>query len=163
MNSLEQALFNAVEDGDSDKVAHLLARGVNVDARDRDGVTPLIRSAVHGYLSITKKLLSSGADVDARSKRYGHTALHSAAREQRLAVVKALLKAGADPNAQDEDLNTPLWGAIYSARNETSLRILDALVDAGASRTIKNRAGHTPARLAADLEIRLPSRKNKAA
>jgi ankyrin repeat protein len=113
----------------------LLARGVQIDARDKYGVTApqrwadarprragLIRLAnalgqkTHvdiftavgqGRVVEARKLLSAGADVNARfSTQSGQTLLHAAAWNGDLPMVKLLLAKGADLHALDQQHET---------------------------------------------------------
>ena len=82
--------------------ASLIDKGAEVDARDRNGYTPLIWAANRGAVKLVGLLLKHGADVNAKTtQKYnaGRTALMMA---QGLATVRALLAAGADPTAVDE-------------------------------------------------------------
>jgi len=42
----------------------LVTRGVNVNAKDKQGITPLHRAAARGFTQIIEKLLESGADIN---------------------------------------------------------------------------------------------------
>ncbi|KAK5006397.1 hypothetical protein LTR28_006548 [Elasticomyces elasticus] len=59
-------------------VAALLARGANVDIRDKGGYTPLMIASLHGNTQILRLLVSKGADPTTRSLR-GYTAYDLAA------------------------------------------------------------------------------------
>lgn len=48
-------------------VKFLINMGVDVDARDDVGMTPLMWAAYYGNVEIAKLLLDNGADVNARS------------------------------------------------------------------------------------------------
>ena len=79
-------------------VSRCLKAGAKVNARDKDGLTPLhMAAAKNATPAVVKVLLANGAKVNARNKD-GGTPLHvSAAFSKTPAVVKALLAAGADP------------------------------------------------------------------
>ncbi|GAA6036876.1 hypothetical protein JCM8097_006327 [Rhodosporidiobolus ruineniae] len=89
----ETALHKAA---DLDVVRTLISRGVDIDAADADGWTPLHVAASKGRLEISRLLLDAGASVDQQSKR-GYTALQNAAVKGRLPLVHFLLKQGANP------------------------------------------------------------------
>lgn len=94
------------------KIKALCEAGANLEAKDRNGRTPLML-ATQGTSNVerVKTLIASGANVNARDK-YGNTALIFASKhpeyyrekiksaEPYLAIVKALLAAGANVNAK---------------------------------------------------------------
>ena len=77
----------------------LLAAGVDPDAADEDGWTPLMHAVAIGPLEAVDALLSAGAGPDARSED-GETALSLAVEERRPEVVERLVAAGADPGGR---------------------------------------------------------------
>jgi ankyrin repeat protein len=80
-----------------DIVGLLCSLGVNVNAADSQGKTPL-HWAAHGLYSTVVTLCSYGADVNAAT-REGWTALMHASRFGDLNIAKALLDRGANVNA----------------------------------------------------------------
>jgi uncharacterized protein len=105
------ALRAASKRGHFEVVKVLVAGGVNVNAKDKEGETALIEAA-YDHFEIVKTLLASGADVNARTRR-GWTALMEAAVNDNFEIVKALLDNGADINAQDIGGDTALNWASY--------------------------------------------------
>jgi ankyrin repeat protein len=59
-------LHRAAEAGDARAIEAMVACGFQVDARDKDRVTPLQRAAMEGHLGALRALLAAGADVAAR-------------------------------------------------------------------------------------------------
>jgi len=101
----------AVATRGGDLIRCLLARGLDIEARDPDGSTPLMIAAFHrrsardgasAHDPLTA-LLAAGASVHARD-RAGHGALDAA---HDLGTIERLLAAGADPNG------LPACGAGY--------------------------------------------------
>jgi ankyrin repeat protein len=82
----------------------LLARGADVDARDKYGRTPLHSATT---ADIADLLLARGADINAKDNR-GRTPLHKAAEGGENGKVALLLQRGADVNATDNGGSTPL-------------------------------------------------------
>jgi hypothetical protein len=62
-----RALHEAAEQGGLEIVKMLLARGAEVDARDKWIQTPLHRAAFQGELRVAEVLLKRGADVNAKT------------------------------------------------------------------------------------------------
>ncbi|KAI8686792.1 HET domain-containing protein [Fusarium sp. Ph1] len=103
---------------DSDMLELLLDEGADVEAKDKDGNTPLMHGA--WCLTTAKLLLARGADVNARSK-HGVTPLMKAAfYKENAGVVKLFLEHGADPTAKDEGGRT----AASQAKDEAVLTLL---------------------------------------
>jgi ankyrin repeat protein len=98
LTPLHYASCNAV-----DSVAHLLLqRGADANARDIDGVTPLMYAST---AAVVKLLLAAGADVTAVDTEQ-QSALHLQASKGACAGIicrHILLKAGADPTAVDRN------------------------------------------------------------
>ncbi|WP_396224645.1 ankyrin repeat domain-containing protein, partial [Gemmatimonas sp.] len=98
-NPVEAPLADAVMRGDTARVRALLKQGVDVNAAQPDGMSPLHWAAQRGDLSSAQVLVYAGARVDALTRNGNYTPLHIAAREGRAVVVKLLLASGADPLA----------------------------------------------------------------
>jgi ankyrin repeat protein len=74
--------------GSPDCVKALIAAGADLNARDRDGMTALIESAVQGNIECVKALIAAGADVKAKD-RHGRTALAVAKSTEVTAILRA--------------------------------------------------------------------------
>ncbi len=128
-------------------VSRCLKAGADVNARARDGWTPLHRAARFSKTpEIVAALLKAGADVNA-SARSGWTPLHMAAQfSDAPGIVTALVDAGAGVNARSRDGWTPLHVAAGQSKTP---RIVAALVGAGARLKARNKRGWTPLHVAA--------------
>jgi ankyrin repeat protein len=84
----------------------LLDKGADIEAKDKDGWTPLLYAAVTMHEAIVRMLLDKGADVEAKNED-GRTPLLYAAERGHEAVVRMLLDKGADIKAKDKDGWTP--------------------------------------------------------
>lgn len=86
--------------GDVDAVKALLARGVDVNAKDSSDRTPLHYAAQTGKERIVRLLLDHGADSDlsAGKKGKGESPLMMAAAVGKVEVAQMLVEAGADPD-----------------------------------------------------------------
>ena len=89
------ALIEAAKNGHADCVKILLlAKDVDVDAKDKNGFTALIISAEKGYANVVTQLLTKGGDVNEMTNG-GVTALWIATHEGHNDIVKILKAAGA--------------------------------------------------------------------
>lgn len=122
-------MFDAVATGDRSGLEQLLDSGTKVEARARDGATPLISAALADQLAIAEFLLSKGADVRARNSG-GFTALHAAAYAGGVAVAKLLLEKGAPlEDAENRSGVTPLM----VAGEENRVDVAEFLIAQGAA------------------------------
>lgn len=137
-------VLQAVMRNDTEQVQAAIAAGADVNARDREGATPLMHAVTHAPVAVVKELLSLGGDVTVRDKA-GWTALHFAAQENRPDVAELLLEAGAEVDAADEDGNTPLWRAVF--RHGSKSDVAQVLQRNGADRSRVNNHGVSPEEL----------------
>ncbi|THB70059.1 MAG: ankyrin repeat domain-containing protein [Desulfovibrio sp.] len=104
----------AIADNDLGRVEEILATGINLNAWNEVGLTPLIY-AVETFHDerILHLLLESGANVNVQMPRNGKTALMKAASSPfAYTAVPILLEHHADPNLEDKRGYTALWSAI---------------------------------------------------
>jgi ankyrin repeat protein len=157
--------------------AHLSA-GADVNARARDGATPLIALTDHAprpersayrqrrkpappdAMATARVLLDAGADLHARDGK-GFTALQACLRRpglttDQVALAVLLLERGADPDAADPEGVAPVWRVLARHAAPAGLHgyewkpLLAALVRAGA-RDRPNAQGVRPREHAATL------------
>jgi hypothetical protein len=98
----------AAEDGRTRAVEKLLAKGAEVNYRNKSGETPLHCAAARGHKKTVELLIAKGADVNSRDDTHISTPLHDAACFGDVEVVKLLIDAGADVNAKLSNGRTPL-------------------------------------------------------
>jgi ankyrin repeat protein len=147
----QTALLNAISNGDTATVKALIAAGVDVNSRDKDGNTALMLAACGLWAGkereIVKALLAARAEVEARNP-YGGTALIVAAGcgSGGNEALRLLLDAGAQVDARDKVGRTALFDADASGSNEA----VQALINAGADVNARDETGRTPLMGAAD-------------
>lgn len=132
----DTALILALREG-SMKVFDVLlrARGVNLEARARNGDTALMIAAYKGNKEAVAALLAKEAEVN----RTGWTALHYAAAIGNNEIVQMLLDKSAYIDAESPNKTTPIMMAARAGHILT----VKLLLDEGADATLKNGAGMT--------------------
>lgn len=109
-NAVQLSLIDASYYGEVERVESLLNTGVDINARNQDGVTALAYASGRGHKEIVLKLLANNAEVNTRSN-VGSTALMNAAYMGRLKIVNILIAYGADVNVQSRNGTTALMNA----------------------------------------------------
>jgi ankyrin repeat protein len=104
----DRALIVAAFSGNIEAVKQHIANGADVNAKDKDGDTPLNSAAFSGHKEIAELLIAKGADVNAKGGVSGGTPLHSAAFSGHKEVAEQLISKGADVNAKLKGGETPL-------------------------------------------------------
>lgn len=131
-------------------VQNQLAQGADPNDPIMIFSSPLHKAA--GYNenpAIIVLLLEAGADVNARTYRFGTSALHDAAGNNKNAeIITTLIKAHADVNARDSITGkTPLH---YAAGTNLNPLVVTALVKAGADVNARDSNRVTPLHVAAN-------------
>ncbi len=131
----------------AETVSLLINAGANIETRDRDGVTPLMRASgfcnsedsLPASFSIVKLLLESGAHIN-KQDRQGKTALMKAARfRKNYPILETLLAARANQNIKDKNGKT----ALLHALSNPHLPTIKMLLAAGANINTHDREGYT--------------------
>jgi ankyrin repeat protein len=123
-----------------------MANQGDVNAKDKDGATPLHWAAKNGHKHVAQLLLASRADVNAKESRFAKTALHFAAEEGHRDVAKLLLASKADVNARNNINATPLHFAALKGNEDVAKLLLAAGADINAK---ESKYDQTPLQLAA--------------
>lgn len=130
---------------DSEIVKLLVEHGADIEARDEEEATPLMRAAEFGQTGIVRALLEHGANAEAEDK-YGDTTLIAAACEcavidmpETLPSMKLLLQKGVDVNARNKVGTTALMAAASYGRAAN----IQLLIGKGAKIDTKDKDGNT--------------------
>lgn len=111
---LDRDLLCATKWSKKGSLEQLIKEGADVNARDGDGYTALIKAATDRRLEDAKLLVDAGADVDAGDEN-GRTALMESSSLGHTGLVVLLVKSKANVNAKDSMGRTALdfakmWG-----------------------------------------------------
>jgi ankyrin repeat protein len=136
----EEEFVGRARVGNREVVKLFLAAGMNVDARNKRGLTPLMAAAGPwpGHADVLCVLLGADADVNARDPE-GQTALIHSAGMVNSRIMELLLDKGADVNAQANNG----WTALMTAARSGQANTVKVLLDAGADVRLKNNEGKT--------------------
>lgn len=132
----DSAWFDAVKQGNLEKIRQMVDAGQNIEAKDEDslGQTALGWAAFIGYEDIVDYLIEKGADLNATDRGDVYNTLKSAALGKNTAIVKKLyekLKDTTDLNDQsvESDGETLLMVAASNNRVETVKYLLSLGAD----------------------------------
>ena len=131
-------LADAVENNESFQIQALLAKDLDVNEAQVDGMTALHWAAHNDDTDLAKILLDRGANAAAQN-RYGITPLYLACVNGNGKIVKDLLNAGADANTSIRGGETVLMAAARTGK----VAAVKALIEAGADIEAKERKGQT--------------------
>lgn len=107
----------------------------NINMRDHQGQTALLRAVNAGQSEEARRIVDSGADVNIGTEE-GVTPLINAAGMGNVEVVRLLIEKGADVNKATNSNYT----ALMSASLNGHYKIVQVLLDAGADPNLKDKA-----------------------
>ncbi len=124
----ETALIIVTKRRDINWLRFLLSKGADASIADRQGVTPLMHTALLNFADGAQALLDDKAPVDQANRR-GETALILAVQSKNAALVRVLVRRGANPDKADHIAG--MSARDYAKRDDRSGQLL-ALLDAKA-------------------------------
>jgi len=95
-----KSIYVASGIGDLKAVKQHLDTGKDVNAKNRDGVTPLHYAAWDAHKEIAELLIANGADVNAKADEFSYTPLDSAIANDRTETADLLRKHGGKTRAE---------------------------------------------------------------
>ena len=108
-------------------ILFLKEKGIKINLKRKDGLTPLHLAVKKGYLETSKSLLNLGANIDQSSKE-GMTPFHIAVKENKIEIADLLIKHGADFQARSKEGLVPLSYAFKNGQ----IKMVDLLINNGA-------------------------------
>jgi len=141
--SHNEAIFKAVRNNDVSAIESAISDNPSVlEARDDRGSTPLILASYLGHREATKKLVESGADLNAFAGT--GTALMGVSFKGFTKLAAYLIDAGADVNASDPRAANGGTALIFAAMFNRA-DVVDLLLERGADAGAKDGNGLTAA------------------
>ncbi|KAH8803357.1 hypothetical protein F5884DRAFT_847191 [Xylogone sp. PMI_703] len=134
----------------------LLKRGADIESKDFDGKTPLLRAAIEGDKTVVELLLKNGANIESKDSS-GKTPLSWAVTWGYETIVELLLKNGADIESKDSDVEILLKNGANIESKDSSGKtplsraaikghemVVELLLKNGANIESKDSDGDTP-------------------
>ena len=102
-----EKFFDAVQSGDCDKIRYFIHSGIDINVRDDEGQSALMKAAFVNADEVATILIRSGADINVKDNQ-GQTPFMMAALSDSKAVAETLAEFGADVDAVDNQGNKAL-------------------------------------------------------
>ncbi|KAM6224646.1 ankycorbin isoform 1-T1 [Rhynchocyon petersi] len=143
-NKNDDRLLQAVENGDTEKVASLLGKkGASATKQDSEGKTAFHLAAAKGHVECLRVMVTHGVDVTAQDTA-GHSALHLAAKNSHPECVKKLLQSKCPAESSDSSGKT----ALHYAAAQGCLQAVQVLCEHRSPVNTKDSDGNIPLLLA---------------
>lgn len=128
------------------RIKHLLDHKKNINAKNKDGDTPLSLAVKRGYPEIVKMLLDNGADFNFKDE-LGNTLIHKSMFlpfEKFFSIISTLLSKGLSIDTKNFAGNTVLYDVATLMAFIEWQEKLNFLITIGADLEAKNNKGETP-------------------
>ncbi len=131
-------LHQAVLQNDIERLKEILDAGIDADAVNQDGQSPLMVAAYQGKIDVLRLLLNSGADINFKDEIDRNPLIYAISGNKPNSVSE-LLSRGASISAADVKGNSPLH---YASKLDNH-RIVSLLLSNGADSELANKKGLT--------------------
>lgn len=143
--TLNKMLFRAINKNSPDMIELLIDHGALLDARNKEGNTPLSYAISFSKVDFFKILVDKGADINApKHSKSGYiiAPVHHAAQAKEVKILEILIQAGVDVNKKEATSGrTPLMFAVGTCRDPNVIPTFQILLDHGADITLKDDQG----------------------
>jgi ankyrin repeat protein len=137
----EAPLADAAQKRDVEQVRALVARGVDINTAQGDGMTALHWAAENNDADIVAILITAGAHLHPTTRNSDYTPLHLASKVGNSAVVEMLLEAGAGVDVRTSNGSSALHFAAVSGQVDVITALLTRGAEVDARESV---AGQTP-------------------
>ncbi len=139
----ETPLHLACKGRTSDCIKILTDYGVDLNIKDKNGMTPLHNLCINinSHSTYCKYLIKKGANINHKNNK-GRTPIHLACFVKRQSICEMLIKEKADINAVDTKLNTPLHLLVKNL-NTINMNFVKYLIEHGANVQQENLRGES--------------------
>ena len=114
----------------------LLSKGIDIDSRERNGITTLMWTVLYGQQGAFQMLLQNGADPSLKAND-GFSLLHHAAQGGNTSIINKLLSLGLDVDSRTNSGVIPLMTAASRYKQNA----FEMLIQNGADPSLKDNRG----------------------
>ncbi|KAL3865979.1 hypothetical protein ACJMK2_043321 [Sinanodonta woodiana] len=132
-------LHVACQLGQARVVDALLETNLQIDLKNKNGVTPLHFALMYKNVEIAKRLIEKGCDINLSSGRLDKTPLHISSEMGSKTIAEILIEKGADPMAKDRKGHSPMHYASMNGKKDIVVLLMEQNADQSEARTLKRR------------------------